>query len=131
MARPQNLASNGDNLGNHTATQDLSMGNKSIVNAANGTFSNILSSATINGTTTVISPLFNGGKFNGESATITGTINGATIVTSGTLTANKIISNNNINGTTIALSTGATAGYVLTSDASGNATWQDLATLSK
>ncbi len=57
-------------IGTHTATQDLNMGNNSIVSAANGTFSNILSSATINGTTTVISPLFNGGKFNGESATI-------------------------------------------------------------
>ncbi len=73
--------------------------------------------------------MFNGGKFNGESATISGTINGATIVTSGTLTANKIISTSSINGTTISLSSGANTGYVLTSDASGNATWQDLATL--
>ncbi len=30
-----------------------------------------LTSDTINGTSTIISPLFNGGKFNGEEATIT------------------------------------------------------------
>ncbi|NDD49792.1 MAG: hypothetical protein EBZ28_08095, partial [Alphaproteobacteria bacterium] len=161
-----------DNLGDHTATQDLDMGTNSITNAANGTFSNILSAATINGTSTVISALFNGGKFNGTEANLSGTvnankilatanvngtdatftgtlqaptINGTTTVISqlfnggkfngteanlsGTLNANKVISSSNINGTTITLSSGATAGYVLTSDATGNATWQDLATL--
>ncbi|SEO62392.1 hypothetical protein SAMN04487978_3235, partial [Flavobacterium sp. fv08] len=76
----------GDNLGNHTATQDLVMSSKNITGAANVTASGTVTGANITATTKTTTP----------AAQIT---------------------------------TGAGAGKVAVSDASGNLTWTDPATI--
>lgn len=76
----------GDNLGNHTATQDLVMSSKNISGAANVTASGTITGANITATTKTTTP----------AAQIT---------------------------------TGAGAGKIAVSDASGNVTWTDPATI--
>ncbi len=56
-----------------------------------------LSAPTINGTTTVISPLFNGGKFNGDEATITN-VNVVDTLTSDTINGTSTIISPLFNG---------------------------------
>ncbi len=78
-----------DNLGDHIATQTFDLNGQNLINGADATFTGTLQAATINGTTTVISQLFNGGKFNGTEANL-----------SSTLTANKVLTTLNVNGAT-------------------------------
>ncbi len=151
------LPSNGDNLGNHIATQNLDMALYNI-DDINITKTNDLQATTATITTQINSALFNGGNFNGNTATLTNleTINGvianaivtdanitnlnSTNITGGTYTGNlqdpsvngtvlfKDNSNTKFNGS-ITIPAGANLNYVLASDINGNASWQDLNTL--
>ena len=119
------LDSNGDDLGDHTATQALDMNGFSIIAAdsINGTTANF---------TTVNATNFNGGTFNG--ITIEGTDN----VLNGVLSfgASGLLEDAVLNGSTIINNGSLTIttntpvdGYVLTTNAFGAATWQNLSTL--
>lgn len=122
------LSGNGDDLGNHTATTDLNLATNSIINADNGSFTNLTASGTINGSV-FNGTTFNGGTFNGifvgDGSGLTG------VFTNNGSISNGVLQDATLNGTTIVdngdlyiTTTSPTAGYVLTSDANGLATWQ-------
>ncbi len=90
----QTLPSNGDNLGDHIARENLEMSNFNIVNAQN-----------VNGVTA---------NFSNLNLMGTALFNASSLL--------------QINGS-IKIPSSAALDYVLTSDADGNATWQDLQTL--
>jgi hypothetical protein len=58
------------------------------------------------------------------SATEPGIVNTASQSFAGTKTFSNVISSGNVQAATLKITTSPTSGYVLTSDASGNATWQ-------
>ena len=134
----------GDNLGDHTATQDLAMSGKNINNAANITATAKTTTATAQITT---------GAGTGKIAVSDATGNltwtdPATISVEGDNLGNHIatqdlaMSGKNINNAanitataktttaTAQITTGAGAGKIAVSDATGNLTWTDPATIS-
>ena len=142
---PATINTKGDNLGNHTATQDLVMSSKNINGAANITASGKTSTATAQITS---------GAAIGYIATSVdadGNVlwtDPATINTKGdnlgnhTATQDLVMSSKNINGAanitasgktstaTAQITSGAAIGYIATSvDATGNVVWTDPTTI--
>lgn len=140
---PATITVNGDNLGNHTATQDLNMNTKNITGAANITATGKTSTATAQITT---------GAALGYIATSVDAAGNvvwkdpATIATKGdnlgnhtaaqdlNMNAFNVNAATNITATgktstaTAQITTGAGAGKVAVSDATGNLTWTDPST---
>ncbi|WP_433765485.1 hypothetical protein [Flavobacterium ginsenosidimutans] len=141
---PATISVAGDNLGNHTATQDLAMSGKNIDNAANITATAKTTTATAQITTGA-----GAGRIAVSDATgnVTWT-DPATISVAGdnlgnhTATQDLAMSGKNIDNAanitataktttaTAQITTGAGAGRIAVSDATGNVTWTDPATIS-
>jgi len=141
---PATISVEGDNLGNHIATQDLAMSGKNINNAANITATAKTTTATAQITTGA-----GAGKIAVSDATgnLTWT-DPATISVEGDNLGNHIatqdlaMSGKNINNAanitataktttaTAQITTGAGTGKIAVSDAAGNVTWTDPATIS-
>ncbi|WP_343696792.1 hypothetical protein [Flavobacterium sp.] len=155
----------GDNLGNHTATQDLAMSGKNIANAANVTATGTVTGANITATTKTTTPAAQittgaglgkvavsdaagnvtwtdpttittkGDNLGNHTATqdlvmSSKNITGATNVTAtGTVTGANITATTKTTTPAAQITTGAGAGKVAVSDASGNLTWTDPATI--
>jgi hypothetical protein len=105
-----------DNLGDHIATQTFDLNGQNLINGADATFTGTLQAPTINGTTTVISQLFNGGKFNGNEANITNTVTAGAFTTTGDTNTAKLIATANVNGTDATFTGNISVGKTLVYD---------------
>ncbi|MDX9890313.1 MAG: DUF2793 domain-containing protein, partial [Bacteroidales bacterium] len=124
------------NLGPATATTYFeitnSAGTNACISGATSTYAGLVTTGNQLWAGTKCFPTFSGGTVCGATLVCGGTVRGTTIcgtTISGTTVCGNTISGGTISGvstisTCLRVTSGATTGYVLTSDASGNATWQ-------